>query len=496
MKPVKVIGAGLAGCEAAWQLANRDIPVELYEMRPQKYAPAFHTDQFAELVCSNSLRSDSLKNAVGVMKEEMRRLDSLILKAADENRVPAGSALAVDRQGFSKTVTEAMENHPNITIIHEEVDEIPEGPAIIAAGPLCSDPLAEAIGRLTGQEAMHFFDAAAPIVEKDSIDFSKAYFKSRYDKGEASYINCAMNADEYDAFYNELINAKCANLHEFEKDPKVFEGCMPVEEMARRGYQTLLFGPLKPVGLEKEGERPVAVVQLRQDNIGGSLYNIVGFQTHLTWPEQKRVFSMIPGLENAKFARYGVMHRNSFLCAPNVLDEQYRFKITKTDENGQEKPVREDLFFAGQISGVEGYVESAASGLLAGISLARQLKGEEPVLFGRSTAIGSQAYYISHAEPKHFQPMNANFGIFELKEKVKKKERKEKLAANALKRIDEVADIVNTEPAKARVAKQQAAAKAAAALQQAESGVGQDAKQTESGSEKKDAGEPAKQHEA
>lgn len=431
MEPVKIIGAGLAGCEAAWQLACRNIPVVLYEMRPNNYPPAFHTDQFAELVCSNSLRSDSLKNAVGVMKEEMRKLNSLIMSAADASRVPAGSALAVDRTSFSSRVTEAMEKHPLITIVREEITEIPQGPTIIAAGPLCAEPLAKAIQEFTGHEAMHFFDAAAPIVEKDSIDFDKAYFKSRYDKGEASYINCAMNAEEYEAFYNELIHAKCANLHEFEKDPKVFEGCMPVEEMAKRGYQTLLFGPLKPVGLEKEGERPVAVVQLRQDNVAATMYNIVGFQTHLTWPEQKRVFSMIPGLENAKFVRYGVMHRNSFLCAPEVLDEQYRTKQ------------RNDLFFAGQISGVEGYVESAASGLAAGIALARQLQEKEPVLFGSQTAIGSQAFYISHAEPNHFQPMNANFGIFSLKEKVRKKDRKDTLARNALSVMDEKAAIVN-----------------------------------------------------
>lgn len=434
---VTVIGGGLAGCEAAWQLANRSIDVTLYEMRPIAYPPAFHTDGFAELVCSNSLRSDSLNNAVGVMKEEMRRLNSLILKAADESRVPAGSALAVDRERFSQIVTETIENHPNIMVVRQEVTEIPEGPVIIAAGPLCSDKLADQILELTGIDSMHFFDAAAPIVEKDSIDFSKAYFKSRYDRGEASYINCAMNAEEYDRFYHALIEAECAKLHDFEKDPKVFEGCMPVEEMARRGYQTLLFGPLKPVGLEREGERPVAVVQLRQDNLSGSLYNIVGFQTHLTWPEQRRVFRMIPGLENAVFSRCGVMHRNSFLKAPLLLDEQYRLKS------------RPDVFFAGQIAGVEGYVESAASGLVAGIAMARQLKGEEPVLFGRQTAIGSQAYYISHADPKHFQPMNANFGIFELTEKVKKKERKEKLAANALARIDEVAALVNADqPAK------------------------------------------------
>ena len=431
MEPVKIIGAGLAGCEAAWQLACRNIPVILYEMRPNAYPPAFHTDQFAELVCSNSLRSDSLKNAVGVMKEEMRQLNSLIMSAADASRVPAGSALAVDRQSFSAKVTEAMEKHPFIQIVREEVKEIPQGPTIIAAGPLCADPLAKAIQEFTGQEALHFFDAAAPIIEKDSIDFEKAYYKSRYDKGEASYINCAMDAQQYEAFYNELNHAQCANLHEFEKDPKVFEGCMPVEEMAKRGYQTLLFGPLKPVGLEKEGERPVAVVQLRQDNVSATMYNIVGFQTHLTWPEQKRVFSMIPGLENAKFVRYGVMHRNSFICAPLVIDEQYRTKK------------RQDLFFAGQISGVEGYVESAASGLSAAIALARQLQEKEPVLFGTQTAMGSQAFYISHAEPNHFQPMNANFGIFSLKEKVRKKDRKDVLAKNALAIMEEKAQLVN-----------------------------------------------------
>ncbi len=430
---VNVVGAGLAGCEAAWQLANRGIGVRLYEMRPKKSAPAFHTDQFAELVCSNSLRSDSLNNAVGVMKEEMRRLHSLILQAADENRVPAGSALAVDREGFSKTITKRIKDHPLIEVIQEEVLEIPQGPTIIAAGPLCAQPLAQQITELTGQDSMHFFDAAAPIVEKDSIDFSKAYFKSRYDKGEASYINCAMSQEQYEAFYQALIQAQCVELHEFEKDPKVFEGCMPVEEMARRGFQTLLFGPLKPVGLEKEGEHPTAVVQLRQDNVGATLYNIVGFQTHLTWPEQKRVFSMIPGLENAKFVRYGVMHRNSFLCAPLILDEQYRCKL------------RPDLFFAGQISGVEGYVESAASGLVAGMSLARQLLQKEPILLGRQSAIGSQAYYISHADPKHFQPMNANFGLFELPQRVRKKERKEILARNALKRMEEIAPIINAD---------------------------------------------------
>jgi methylenetetrahydrofolate--tRNA-(uracil-5-)-methyltransferase len=430
---VTVIGAGLAGSEAAWQLAQRGIPVTLYEMRPNAYPPAFHTDGFAELVCSNSLRSNALANAAGIMKEELRKLDSLCIQAADATAVPAGSALAVDREEFSNYVTKAVSEHPLITVIREEVEKIPEGPTIVAAGPLCADALAADIAAFTGEEALHFFDAAAPIVEKDSIDFDKAYFKSRYDKGEASYINCAMDQEQFDTFYDALVNGKCAKVHEFEEDPKLFEGCMPIEEMARRGRKTMLFGPLKPVGLEKEGERPVAVVQLRQDNVSASLYNIVGFQTHLTWPEQKRIFSLIPGLENAVFTRYGVMHRNSFLKAPGILDEQYRTLK------------RKDLFFAGQIAGVEGYVESIASGLVAGISLARDLLGLDPVLFGRETAIGAQAYYISHADPKHFQPMNANFGIMELKEKVKKNQRKEVMAQNALKRTGEIASIVNVQ---------------------------------------------------
>lgn len=431
MTPVKVIGAGLAGSEAAWQLAKRGIPVILYEMRPHKYPAAFHTDGFAELVCSNSLRSDSLNNAAGIMKEELRRLDSLIMEAADAAAVPAGSALAVDRQKFSGYITDKLENHPLIEVRREEVTEIPEGPCIVAAGPLCSDALAQSIQSFTGQESMHFYDAAAPIVEKDSIDLTKAYYKSRYDKGEACYLNCAMTQEEYDAFYEALISAQCAQLHDFEEDLTVFEGCMPVEEMARRGRQTLLFGPLKPVGLELEGQKPAAVVQLRQDNVSGSLYNIVGFQTHLTWPEQKRVFSMIPGLENAVFTRYGVMHRNSFLKSPGLLNENYQ------------SLQRPDLYFAGQITGVEGYVESTASGLVAGISMARALQNKEPVAFGRQSAIGAQAYYISHADPKHFQPMNANFGIMELKEKVKKKDRKARMAENALKRVDELAVLLD-----------------------------------------------------
>lgn len=432
MNPVKVIGAGLAGSEAAWQLAKRGIPVQLYEMRPHKYPPAFHTGQFAELVCSNSLRSDSLSNAAGLMKEEMRRLDSLVMQAADACAVPAGSALAVDREAFSAYITKVLEEHPLIEIVREEISELPEDPAIIAAGPLCSDALFDSISAFTGSKAMHFYDAAAPIVEKDSIDFSKAYFKSRYDKGDADYINCAMSEEEYNAFYNELIHAKCAKLHDFEEDLTVFEGCMPVEEMARRGQQTLLFGPLKPVGLEREGERPYAVVQLRQDNAAKSLYNIVGFQTHLTWPEQKRVFSMIPGLENAVFTRYGVMHRNSFLCSPGILNETYQ------------SVKNENLYFAGQITGVEGYIESAASGLLAGISLARQLQNKERLPLSRKSAIGAQAWYISHAAPKDFQPMNANFGIMEeIRMRGGRKAKREAQSKRALEYIDEIKEELN-----------------------------------------------------
>lgn len=425
MKEVTIIGAGLAGSEACWQLAKRKIPVHLIEMRPVKSAPAFHTDQFAELVCSNSLRSNSLNNAVGILKEELRKMDSLVMKAADENAVPAGSALAVDRHGFSKQITETLKGLENVRITYEEVTEIPEGPTIIASGPLTSDALAQSIQSFLQKEALHFYDAAAPIIEKDSIDFSKAYFKSRYDKGEASYINCAMNQEEFDRFYDALIQAECAKMHDFEQT--YFEGCMPVEEMARRGKKTLLFGPLKPVGLEKdENAHPVAVVQLRQDNVGATMYNIVGFQTHLTWPEQKKVFSLIPGLENCKITRYGVMHRNSFISSPEVLEETYQSKE------------REDLFFAGQLTGVEGYVESCASGLIAGINMARFIENKELIRFGNTCIMGSQAYYITHCDPKHFQPMNANFGLVHLKEKCKKRERKEKMAQQALNRIEEI----------------------------------------------------------
>ena len=429
MKQVTIIGAGLAGCEAAWQCAKRGIKVHLIEMRPKKYPPAFHTDLFGELVCSNSLRSNSLNNAVGILKEELRIMDSLILKAADLNAVPAGSALAVDRMGFSKMITDTIKNHPNIEIEYKEVKEIPEGPCIIATGPLTSDDFAKNIVSFLEQETFHFYDAAAPIIEKDSIDFSRAYYKSRYDKGEASYINCPMSKEEFEAFYQELIHTQCAIMHEGVEDINVFEGCMPIEEMAKRGPKTMLFGPLKPVGLELEGQHPYAVVQLRQDNVAASLYNIVGFQTHLTWPEQKRVFSMIPGLENCKIVRYGVMHRNSYISSPVVLKETYQSRK------------REDLFFAGQLTGVEGYVESCASGLIAGINMALYLQGKEPVCFGNTCVMGSQAYYITHCDPKHFQPMNANFGIMHLKEKCKKKERKEKMAVQALNRIREIEEM-------------------------------------------------------
>lgn len=423
---VKIIGAGLAGCEAAWQLISRGIPVTIYEMRPKKMTPAHASGEFAELVCSNSLRSDSLHNAVGVLKEEMRKFDSLIMRMADAHRVPAGSALAVDRETFSKAVGEALIHHPLVEVIHEEVTELPDGPVIVASGPLTSDSLSKAIMDYVHADYFHFYDAAAPIVEKDSIDFSKAYLKSRYDKGDAAYINCPMNKEEFDAFYFELINAKTAELHDFDQQT-FFEGCMPFEEMARRGQKTLLFGPMKPVGLETpEGKRPYAVVQLRQDNAVASLYNIVGFQTHLTWGEQKRILSMIPGLEHVSIVRYGVMHRNSYLCAPKVLRPTYQH-IT-----------RDDLFFAGQMCGVEGYVESAASGLLAGLNMANFIQGREAITLPPTCIMGSMAHYITHADAHYFQPMNANFGIVQLLEKVKKKDRKEAMAKQALAVIDEM----------------------------------------------------------
>lgn len=423
MNQVTIVGAGLAGCEACWQLINRGIPVKLVEMRPIKSSPAHHTEQFAELVCSNSLRSDSMLNAVGILKEEMRHLDSLIMKIADEHRVPAGSALAVDRESFSKTITDLLSKHPLVEVVHEEITDIPDGPTIIATGPLTSAGLSKAIQNMTHEDYFHFYDAAAPIIEKDSIDFSKAYVKSRYDKGEAAYINCPMTKEEFDAFYDALIHAETAELHDFEET--YFEGCMPFEEMARRGAKTLLFGPMKPVGLERpDGSLPYAVVQLRQDNAVASLYNIVGFQTHLKWGEQKRILSMIPGLENVSIVRYGVMHRNSYLCAPKVLRPTYQH-IT-----------RDDLFFAGQLTGVEGYVESAASGLLAGLNMANYMRGKDLVSLPSTCVIGSMAHYITNASAKYFQPMNANFGIMQLEAKVKKKDRKEAFGKQAISVID------------------------------------------------------------
>ncbi len=425
-KTVNVIGAGLAGSEAAWQLANRGIKVNLYEMRPVKMTPAHHTSQFAELVCSNSLRANTLTNAVGVLKEEMRTFNSLIMKAADESAVPAGGALAVDRHDFAGRITETLKNHENITVVNEEVTEIPEGITIIASGPLTSADLSAQIKELTGEEHLYFYDAAAPIIEKDSIDFDKVYVKSRYDKGEAAYINCPMNEEEFNAFYDALVTAETVPLKEFEKEI-FFEGCMPIEVMASRGKKTMLFGPLKPVGLEdpKTGKRPFAVVQLRQDDAAGTLYNLVGFQTHLKWGAQKEVLRLIPGLENAEIVRYGVMHRNTFINSPNVLSATYQLKSRPT------------LFFAGQMTGVEGYVESAASGLIAGINAARLALGEEPIEFPAETAMGSMAKYITTTNAKNFQPMNANFGLFpELPQKIKgKKERNEMHANRALETI-------------------------------------------------------------
>ncbi len=401
METVRVIGAGLAGCEAAWQLAERGFAVTLYEMKPQKMSPAHHSPDFAELVCSNSLRGDRLENAVGLLKEELRRLGSLILACAEKHRVEAGGALAVDRFGFSGAVTQKIRSHPNITIVEGEVTEIPEKPVIIATGPLTSDALSRAIQNyFGGADYMSFFDAAAPLVSFDSIDMSRAWFASRYDRGSADYVNCSMERDEYAAFVEALVSAEEAEVHGFE-DAKVFEGCMPVEVMARRGFDTLRYGPLKPVGLKdpKTGKEPYAVVQLRKDNAAGSVYNLVGFQTHLKFPEQKRVFSMIPALHDAEFVRYGVMHRNTFLRSPKLLDRYYADR-------------REPLVaFAGQMTGVEGYVESTASGYLAAVSMAARLRGETPPDFPRETAIGALAAYISDESVTDFQPMNVNFGI-------------------------------------------------------------------------------------
>jgi methylenetetrahydrofolate--tRNA-(uracil-5-)-methyltransferase len=398
---VTVIGAGLAGSEAAWQIASRGVPVLLYEMRPLLKTPAHHTDQFAELVCSNSLRSNSLSNAVGVLKEEMRLMNSLIMSCADAHAVPAGGALAVDRDLFSQKVTQTLYHHPLIEIRREELKTLPDGVTVVATGPLTSVELSQHLLELFGEQYLYFYDAAAPIIEKDSIDLNKVYLASRYHKGEASYLNCPMNEEEFERFYQALISAELAELKNFEKEV-YFEGCMPIEVLAKRGKQTMLFGPLKPVGLwnPQTGRLPHAVVQLRQDNAAGTLFNLVGFQTHLKWGEQKKVFSLIPGLENAEFIRYGVMHRNTFINSPKLLKPTYQFKN------------RDKLFFAGQMTGVEGYVESAASGLIAGINAALFSKGESCVLFPETTALGSMAKYITTADFNHFQPMNANFGLF------------------------------------------------------------------------------------
>ncbi len=398
---VSVVGAGLAGSECAWQLANRGIKVKLYEMKPHKKTPAHVSNDLAELVCSNSFRSDELSNAVGLLKEELRRLDSLIMKCADANRVPAGGALAVDREGYARMVTEHIKNHPNITLVEEEITEIPDGEVIIASGPLTSDALAEKIAEKCPDSDLHFYDAAAPIVMLDSIDMESAFYASRYDKGTADYINCPMDKEEYLAFWHELCNAEEAAVHGFD-DGGVFEGCMPVEVMARRGEDTLRFGPLKPVGLvdPRNGRENYAVVQLRRDNAEGTIYNIVGFQTHLRFPEQKRVFSMIPALKNAEFVRYGVMHRNTYLNSPGLLDRYYRLKSEPR------------ISFAGQMTGVEGYVESCASGLLVGIETAHRLLGKEPVDFPQETAVGALGLYVSGGSVSgNFQPMNINFGI-------------------------------------------------------------------------------------
>ena len=424
---VTVIGAGLAGSEAAWQIASRGVPVRLYEMRPVVKTPAHHTDKFAELVCSNSLRANGLTNAVGVLKEEMRMLNSLVLGAADRNAVPAGGALAVDRDGFSGEITNTLHNHPLIKVINEEFTHIPESEIVVmATGPLTSPALSAQIRELMGEEYFYFYDAAAPIVEKDSIDMDKVYLASRYDKGEAAYLNCPMNEEEFNAFYDALITAEVAELKEFEKEI-YFEGCMPIEVMMKRGKQTALFGPMKPVGLVNPhtGELPFAVVQLRQDNAAGTLYNLVGFQTHLKWGEQKRVFGMIPGLANAEIVRYGVMHRNTFINSPRLLQPTYQLKSN------------EKLFFAGQMTGVEGYVESAASGLIAGINAARMALGEECLVFPELSTLGSMSHYITNADPDHFQPMNANFGLLPSLEKRmrNKQEKNQVLAERALESI-------------------------------------------------------------
>jgi methylenetetrahydrofolate--tRNA-(uracil-5-)-methyltransferase len=425
---VHIIGAGLAGSEAAWQVVQRGHPVKLFEMRPHKMTPAHHSADFAELVCTNSLRSDQLHNAAGLIKAEMRRLNSLIIETAEAHRVPAGGALAVDREGFSRAISARLRAHPLVEVIEGEVETLdPQQLTVIATGPLTSDALARNIQTIFKHSDLYFYDAAAPIIEKDSIDFSVAYYKSRYDKGEAQdYINCPMSEAEFNAFYDALMSAEVVAPKEFE-DAIFFEGCMPFEEMARRGKQTLTFGPMKPVGLALDrAHKPYAVVQLRQDNAAASLYNIVGFQTHLTWPEQRRIIRMIPGLQNAEFARYGVMHRNTYLKSPLVLNEHYQCKA------------HPNWFFAGQMTGVEGYIESAASGLLAGINAARRLRQQALVNLGRETMMGAMAHYVTHADPDTFQPMNANFGLLNQVASGKKQDRKLAMATQALSALERV----------------------------------------------------------
>jgi len=430
MTTVKVIGAGLAGSEAAWQLAQRGLQVELIEMKPQKKSPAHHSDDFAELVCSNSFRGDRLENAVGLLKEELRRCGSLIMECATSTRVEAGGCLAVDRQGFAQAVTKKLREHPNITVVSQEVTQVPEGPVIIATGPLTSDAMSDAIGQYFGQtEYLHFFDAAAPLVTAESIDMEQAWWQSRYDRGTPDYVNCAMNKEQYEAFLRELVAAEEAEVHGFE-DNNVFEGCMPVEVMARRGVDTLRYGPLKPVGLTdpKTGKEPYAVVQLRQDNAAKSVYNLVGFQTHLKFGEQKRVFSMIPALRNAEFVRYGVMHRNTFLQSPRLLDKYYA---------DRRNPL---VAFAGQMTGVEGYVESAASGFLAAVAMAAKVQDRPLPEFPKTTAIGALGLYISDESIENFQPMNVNFSIISpLEQRIRKKAEKNLAIANrSLAVIDEL----------------------------------------------------------